>query len=475
MTIINASHNFIFIHVPKSAGTTVTATLSPLTSFCDVEIGGTLHGEAIQDYYIKRFRIRKHSTASEIRGLVGDDFWCQAFSFAFVRNPYSRAYSFYTFLKNNDIGQTQSLVNDFSDFDEFLRSDFFASEGPDRLFSPQGLWTSGKDGQTMVDFVGHIETLEADLRYVRKKINPLIGVPDPPLGMLNASAPLDAWRGNISSEAQERIINRYGRDFDQFGYSRGLSSSSAPVSRPSQTTPVQRRGIAVRSAARLPARFELDLGTQILGEGWFGIDRSRDSRSRWTGPEPRFTFNIELSPAFDYICCIDALAARPEVAENVTVSVNGTAVAYEAVRTWERDLRLIFDIAGSKRNAEGEKYEVVIRHKCVHCPAEHGGSDKRKLGFAVRSISLTPRPQEISAPVSSAGERDQAVLDAAFARRGGGGTSDPALAASGAPAGTLAMRLRRELAKIGFADADSDPAMRLAGRKAAAAGAGERR
>ena len=61
MTIINNSYKFIFGHIPKAAGTTITNQLSAYTNYCDLEIGGTCFGEKIQPAYKKRFNISKHS------------------------------------------------------------------------------------------------------------------------------------------------------------------------------------------------------------------------------------------------------------------------------------------------------------------------------------------------------------------------------------------------------------------------------
>ena len=47
MAIINQSKKFIFVHVPKAAGTSVTSAFSKYTSYQDLEIGGAKFGESI--------------------------------------------------------------------------------------------------------------------------------------------------------------------------------------------------------------------------------------------------------------------------------------------------------------------------------------------------------------------------------------------------------------------------------------------
>jgi len=84
MAIINHSFNFVFVHVPKAAGTSVTSILSKYTNYCDLEIGATEFGEYIQPAYKKRFGLAKHSPARDIRNLVGAVAWSKFFTFSFV-------------------------------------------------------------------------------------------------------------------------------------------------------------------------------------------------------------------------------------------------------------------------------------------------------------------------------------------------------------------------------------------------------
>src|SRR3989304_5138015 len=97
--IINNTFGFIFVHVPKAAGTSVAHFFSKFSCYCDLEVGGTSLGEALQEPFRKRYGLSKHSTAMEIRAVIGDVLWKKYFSFAFVRNPYERAFSAYHFLK----------------------------------------------------------------------------------------------------------------------------------------------------------------------------------------------------------------------------------------------------------------------------------------------------------------------------------------------------------------------------------------
>ncbi len=58
--VINDTHNFIFVHVSKSAGSSDTKLLSSFGQYSDLEVGGTELGEAIQPFMQRRFGLSKH-------------------------------------------------------------------------------------------------------------------------------------------------------------------------------------------------------------------------------------------------------------------------------------------------------------------------------------------------------------------------------------------------------------------------------
>lgn len=49
----------------------------------------------LQQYYRPRFGLHRHNTASEIRTVVGEDYWKKSWTFSVVRHPAQRLESFY--------------------------------------------------------------------------------------------------------------------------------------------------------------------------------------------------------------------------------------------------------------------------------------------------------------------------------------------------------------------------------------------
>lgn len=223
MTIINNSYKFVFVHIPKSAGTTITSIFSKYTNYCDLEIGGTDFGEKIQPAYKKRFGLAKHSSAREIKSLMGAVEWSRYFTFAFVRNPYARAYSAYNFLRKwespNQIFNEK--MRSFNSFDEFVDSDYwYETDGPDEIFKPQVHWLRGSPASDnlAVEFIGRVENIEKDIADIFNIIG-LKKVPNAKSQQtrLNVTTEPDAFK-KIEIKTAKKVYEKYKHDFNLLGY-----------------------------------------------------------------------------------------------------------------------------------------------------------------------------------------------------------------------------------------------------------------
>lgn len=224
MSIINNSYGFIFVHVPKAAGTSVTAALSGLTNYCDLEIGGTNFGERIQPAYGERFGILKHSTASELRQVVGSILWSKYFTFSFVRNPYTRCLSTFYFLKKWEGGnrQLREKLQSYQSFSEYVLSDVWeTTNGPDQIFLPQAYWLRERPNRDkiLIQKIGKLENLETDLRDILKIIDaPKRLTENLKVSQLNKSRE-EAYETLTNAAVIEKINKKYAVDFETFEYS----------------------------------------------------------------------------------------------------------------------------------------------------------------------------------------------------------------------------------------------------------------
>ena len=224
--IISHTHRAIFVHIPKTAGTSITALVEPALRWNDLVLGGTAFGERIQPAYQERFGLSKHMRARDIRRVVGEEMWADYFSFAIVRHPYTRLVSFYNW-KRGAVSRaaadsplwswpaTEAYVQTGS-FSEFLRPEKFLTS---RAGQPQADWVCDEDGQCIVDFVGRFEDLGTAIDTIKTRL----GLPADDLGVHNPSEsdrpPAELFQG----EDDYRFAHDfYRRDFDLFGYDPAL-------------------------------------------------------------------------------------------------------------------------------------------------------------------------------------------------------------------------------------------------------------
>ncbi len=223
MTIINNTHKFVFIHIPKNAGTTTTSMLSTLTNWNDIELGGTDYGEALAPIYLSRFNVGKHTRAKRVRNLVGEPIWENYFKFALVRNPYARAFSVYRFLKKWRDWEGSQTMEQFNSFEEFLGADLFNNdEGPDAIFLPQHTWIEDMNGNNIIDYTGKVEYIAEAFRTISDRIGIKLDTSHIPVE--NDSGSPDEFRSAYSEKAIAIVQQRYENDFCLFNYSPDFST-----------------------------------------------------------------------------------------------------------------------------------------------------------------------------------------------------------------------------------------------------------
>ncbi|PSQ60856.1 MAG: hypothetical protein BRD27_03880, partial [Bacteroidetes bacterium QH_10_64_19] len=197
----------IFVHVPRAAGTSVSRAL----------FGHSAGG---------------HKTVREYERIFGDAFWTY-YTFSFVRNPYVRLVSAYEYLRrgghpafprNREFGE--EVLGAYDGFPSFvlqwLRPD--KAEWPLPHFYPQTHFLK-LEGEVAVDFVGHVETIEADFATVCDHLGETPELPEvnrTPGGR----APLSSYYD--SDAVRRRVQEVYRSDFETLGYSRDVGKAGAP-------------------------------------------------------------------------------------------------------------------------------------------------------------------------------------------------------------------------------------------------------
>lgn len=208
--IVSHSQKFIFIHIEKNAGTSITRTLDNYMTYKDLILGCSPFGEGIQPFYKEKYGVNKHSNAIDVKSLVGKQVWNDYFSFSFVRNPWDRVVSLYTWCRNSKhkLPICQEAINSKS-FSDFIKSKCF-SELPQQLD-----YISDTEGNIIVNFVGRQEFVQRDFSYICGKI----GIDNLDLHAANSSNRNKSYQDYYNNDRDIEIIHsKFFSDVQAFNY-----------------------------------------------------------------------------------------------------------------------------------------------------------------------------------------------------------------------------------------------------------------
>lgn len=156
----------------------------------------------------------QHRTAVEMMSIVGRRRWRRKFTFAFVRNPWDKAYSHYRFrVRTNQTGLGDRPIP----FPEWVRQ-AYGERNPryyrrPLMFQPQMEWIGDKDGHVLVEFVGRFERLHEDFAEVCRVLDR-----DAELPHLKSSGARADYREVYDDSSALIIAERFAADIERFGY-----------------------------------------------------------------------------------------------------------------------------------------------------------------------------------------------------------------------------------------------------------------
>ena len=208
--LVSYRNNFLFVHVPKTGGTSVRHALRKYRHNPDIfRINQTLACFGIEvNHFSRDFRklkFRAHERADRIADVMPDEIFQRLFKFAFVRNPWDLIASLYKFIRKTPSHKRHRLVNRMS-FPEFIDFALFK-----QLCHQKRLLTD-QNGNLLVDFVGRFENLESDFAQVARQLQ--LDAKIPHLNQTNPSAYQDFYDENLRA----KVSSAYRDDIEQFQY-----------------------------------------------------------------------------------------------------------------------------------------------------------------------------------------------------------------------------------------------------------------
>ena len=179
----------LFFHIPKTAGISISNSI-----YGDIKWG--------------------HRTVNYYKSYYGDEVFNSLYKFCFVRNPYDRLFSAYTFLKkgginDQDLAFSEKHLNEYLDFEDFVLRGLEKKEIMEWVhFRPQHTFVCDDNDKMVMDFVGKMENINEDFSYLCKQINVNVE-----LKKLNMSS---VKKNDFSDNIKSIIKSKYQKDFTLF-------------------------------------------------------------------------------------------------------------------------------------------------------------------------------------------------------------------------------------------------------------------
>lgn len=171
--IINHKHKYIFIHIPKSAGSSITKALYPFSNKHDLFLGCDCGPEKLTKE--DGFTLHKHSPALDIKTYATPERWKEYFIFSFVRHPIDRIISLYEWWKETNGSWDPETKNKICKmtFKEFVFSDYTGRNQTEFLISGHENKHHFTDAKYSieVDFIGKYNSLHRDFSYICGLLN----------------------------------------------------------------------------------------------------------------------------------------------------------------------------------------------------------------------------------------------------------------------------------------------------------------
>jgi hypothetical protein len=160
MSVINHENKFIWIHVPKNAGSSIHNNLQKNNIYCGA--------------------LGNHDTFNNITNMLEQEKLEEYFKWAFVRNPYERLASAYFHTTN------AHFFRKYTSFDDFLLKDFYSKDGflsiknssiliestlkSTAHFDTQTSYLIDKNNKINFNFIGKIENINFDWQVIIEKL-----------------------------------------------------------------------------------------------------------------------------------------------------------------------------------------------------------------------------------------------------------------------------------------------------------------
>jgi len=230
--LISYSHNFLFVHIAKTGGTSVRAALRRYRWggwYSLVMLVASQVDQLTRPRHKLALKFPRHAKAVAAKETLPEPVFDSLFKFVTVRNPWDLQVSSY----HHILREKPEVLEGVRNFEDFLRLKF----DPERPYNYmldisaelQHEYILDLQGRIIVDFIARHESLQEDFRTACEHI----GIPTPRLPHLRKAEDRDDYRRYYTDELAELVAGHYRRDLEVLGYTFDGATGETAASEPS--------------------------------------------------------------------------------------------------------------------------------------------------------------------------------------------------------------------------------------------------
>lgn len=212
--IFSRGRRYIFVHAPKTGGTSLALMLEDKAMKDDIMLGDTPKAKKRRGK-VKGIetsgRLWKHSMLSDLYGLVTQAEMEDFFVFTLVRNPWDRMLSYYHWLQVQSFEHPAVAKAKALEFADFVTDPMILRS---MELNPYGRYVEDQDGIERGDHFIRLEHFRDDLELVEATL----GVKFREIAHENASNRGRDYRSAYDQRGREAVAAACATDISRFGY-----------------------------------------------------------------------------------------------------------------------------------------------------------------------------------------------------------------------------------------------------------------
>lgn len=212
--IISPARSFVFVHIPKTGGTSLSLALEDRAHKDDILIGDTPKAQKrkrrLKDLRAKG-RLWKHSTMADIEGAFEQEQLASMFKIALVRNPWDRMVSYYHWLQVQSFDHVAVKLAQELEFSAFVRHPHTRSSVRQ---NPYGRYLRDGTGVEWPTLFVRLENFHQDVAPFEEHLGFGIVLP-----LANKSERSTDYRDYFTGDLARITGEDCAEDIERFGYS----------------------------------------------------------------------------------------------------------------------------------------------------------------------------------------------------------------------------------------------------------------